>query len=76
MVEKAALHRNLSAFVLRKVDPQLLAADSNEFHRVERGVRPILNLFRELEFFQDRPAPGIDAIAANFFAGKFFALQN
>ena len=59
-----------------KFNPQFFAIDGNELDRGERAARRILNLFGNVESFQDRPGRGIDAIAADFFARKFFALEN
>jgi hypothetical protein len=76
MVEKAAFDCDLAASAAWKIDPQFLAADGNKFHCAKDTVRPISNLFGELEFSQDRPARGVDAIATDFFARKFFAFQD
>ena len=76
MVEQAALDRDLAVNAAWKIDPEFLAADGNEFHRVKHTVRRVSNLFGELESLQDGPARGIDAITTNFFTWKFFPLQD
>ena len=76
VVKQAALDADHTVLALRKIDPQFLAADGDEFYGVDHTMRPISNLFGELEFLQDQPARRIDAIAADFFAREFFTLQN
>src|SRR5207302_5342246 len=76
MVKQAALDADHAVVTDEKVDAQLLATDGNEFHCVDHTMRPISNFFCQLEPRQHRPARRIKAIATDFLAWKFFALQN
>ena len=76
MVKQAALDRDFSSLAPRKINPQFLAADGNKFHGVEGRVRTLPNFLLEFESLQHRPTGRIDTITADFFAWKFFPLQN
>jgi hypothetical protein len=75
IIEDASLDGNDSCPATRKICSHSSSVDRNEIDRVCERVRPSLDILRQSESMQDRQARWVDAIAANFFARKSFALN-
>src|SRR5439155_15711079 len=75
MVEKTALDRDFALIARWKIDNHFSPVNGNKFDVVESAMRQGMSARKQFQPAQHRPARRIDAIAANFFARKFLALD-
>src|SRR6202040_2545311 len=68
--------RDFGLIARRKIDNYVSAANGDKLNRVESPMRQAVNSFCDRKSAQNWPARRIDAIAANFFARKFLALEH
>ena len=75
MVEQAAFDCDLAFAAGGKIDNHLLTPNGDKLDGIESSTRQLPDALGDPEPAQDRPARWIQAIAANFFAREFLALE-
>jgi hypothetical protein len=76
LVEETAFDRNFGVIANGKLYAHASSTDSNELDAAQFSVWRTPNPFRQFQAPENWPAGRIQAIAANFLARKFFALDD
>ena len=76
LVEEAPLDRDLRFVTYGQVDCHAASADSDKLDTIQLSVGQTSNALPQFQAPQDRPASGIQAVAANFLARKFFSFED
>src|SRR5437870_2225737 len=75
IVEQAALNRDFALVAGWELDNHFLTADGDELDAIQSPMWQAANSVGDSQSPQSGPASRVQTIAANFFARKFFALE-
>jgi len=75
IIKNAALDRKHPGTAGWETCPDRASADRDEVHCLYHRMRPVGHVFGQAKSLQYRQAGWVDAVAADFFAWKFFTLE-